>query len=167
LKLWTVLLVDLRRRYPVKIVWAPYLEDRHVPIIFDKHAKLFEVFTAYLFDCAKRKIAIDGLSVSKKSGYKTHIRKHAYGLNAFIQFLEDNRLDWKCVDDDWLVKFRDCEQQRVYNKKAARNELSSKRSTNIKLREVYQFYLWAQEEQLLISEHIGWPVVVNKIWPRY
>lgn len=150
-------LIDKRKKYPVKIVWAPYLEGYLVPILFGRRVQVLEAFSMYLFSEAKEKIELDGVSKSEKTAYKALIRKKAYGLSAFAQFLEDNNKDWKDVDDQVLLEFRDKEQLTIRQAKASRTDLSSKRSANDKLRQVYHFYLWAQEVQLLLEDHMGWP----------
>jgi len=141
----------------VRINWVPFFDSRQVPVLFNQNAELLEAFSTYLFYLAREKIKCDGLSPTKEGAYCAYIRKAAYGISSFASFLEMKRLDWRAGADEILEAFREDGQARSLRSKSGRTELTTKRTTNEKLREVYRFYLWAQEDQWLIANQMGWP----------
>lgn len=140
-----------------RINWVPYFDGRNVPLLFDRRSQLNDHFSLYIFHLARIKIRCDGLSASKIDVYNSYIRKVVYSISSFAMYLEIKSLDWRSVDDQILEDYREEEQARSLRSKSGRTELTTKRSTNEKLREVYRFYFWAQEDQWLIANHMGWP----------
>jgi len=146
---------DLRRIYPIEIIWAKIRENRNVPIIFDEHANVIEAFTDYNIHIAKDQIQNNSISYASQQAYDSTVNSNAYALKSLAKFLRFKRIKWKDINDELLEKYRDWELINIRKKKSSRNEITAKRTVNKKLAIIYQFYAYMQFAGE-ITGHIGW-----------
>ena len=110
------------------------IEKKHYFSFFDVKGKLFYPPTDYLIKM------VDTLQSSNST-----VDDRATTLRVFFQFLSDNSIDYLDVDDEVLENFREhvCAAKRSNTQ---RNVNTRKRSINVYLRRIYDFYAWVQEE---------------------
>lgn len=143
---------DMRRIYPTTLIWG-YLDATHkVPVYYDHKLNFVSPFTDYCTFLAKKKIAVG----SSSQAYKSFIDAVAYALKDFLDFLRHKNLNWLDANDSLIADYRDWSLAETEKGKVSRNSLSAKRSTNIRLSKVYEFYYWAQSHALLTGNMIGW-----------
>lgn len=143
---------DFRRIYPTTLIWG-YLDKSHkVPVYYDHKFNLVSPFIDYCTFLAKKKIAVG----SRPQAYKSFIDAVAYALKDFLDFLRYKNLNWLQGNDNLIAEYRDWTLAETEKNKRLRNTLSAKRSINIRLTKIYEFYYWAQSHALLTSNIIGW-----------
>ncbi|MGF6940090.1 hypothetical protein OKW41_009252 [Paraburkholderia sp. UCT70] len=77
------------------------------------------------------------------------------GIRTLARFLACKHLTWQELSDDILVEFRDWVKEEARHKPSSRNDESAKRTANLRLRVIYEFLTWAQEDALLIQSLVG------------
>lgn len=143
---------DLRCVWPVTVQWG-YLSDGYKsPIFFDAKLNVIEPFTRYCLDIAK----INSSFKQRSQAHKSQINSACIALKYLADFMRSNRLEWDEINDSHLEKFRAWYLDNIEQSSQTRNDLSRKRTVNIRLREIYNFYHWAQEEACLVDHYIGW-----------
>jgi len=149
--------IDKRRRYPIAIVWAPYQDGRTVPIVFDHKVRLIEEFAQFALYEAKEHLKTHAVSAQNEQAYISTINPIAYTLKSFATYLADKRFTWSNISDAELGDYKIWELKRVLEKPSARTVETAQETVNVKLKVIYKYFWWAQEERALISGRIGWP----------
>jgi len=149
-------MVDLRKNYPIKVIWPEFRPGRKAPLFFDEQVGIIVPFTHYALYHAKQKMSKQMIDGNTDQAYTSHMGMIAAGLTSFAKFLRRKHIRYDEVDDSQLEKYRDEEYLIVKAKSASRTEMTAKRTVNGKLRVIYDFYIWAQEIQLLLDNYIGW-----------
>ena len=149
--------LDLRRIYPIKIVWAPYVPNRDVPLFFDEKIKLMEEFSQYALYMTKQHLASHNNTEDNEQAYLSDIQMVAYSLKSFCEYLRVKSKSWEEIEDCDLEEYKDWELANVKTKNSSRTEKTAQETVNRKLRVIYQFYWWAQEIQDLMEGWMGWP----------
>lgn len=143
---------DLRYIWPVTVQWGKLPSGYKSPIIFDGKLRVIEPFTRYCLDIAN----MNSRFKQRSQAHKSEINSASTALKYLADFMRENRLEWNEVDDGHLEQFRARYLEKIEQSSQTRNDLSRKRTVNIRLREIYNFYHWAQEEACLVENHIGW-----------
>jgi len=149
--------LDLRRIYPIKIVWVPYVPNREVPLFFDEKIKLMEEFSLYALYMAKQHLASHDNTKDNEQAYLSEIQMVAYSLKSFCEYLRVKGKSWKEIEDCDLEEYMAWELANVKGRGSSRTEKTAQETVNRKLRVIYQFYWWAQEIQALMEGWMGWP----------
>lgn len=149
--------LDLRRIYPIKIVWAPYVPNRDVPLFFDEKIKLMIELSQYALYMAKKHLASHDNTADNEQAYLSEIQMVAYSLKSFCDYLRVKGKSWKEIEDSDLEEYKAWELSNVKGRSSSRTEKTAQQTVNIKLRAIYQFYWWAQEIQALMEGWMGWP----------
>lgn len=151
--------------YPVTINWVEIVENYPMPIIYDDKVSLCDEFNVYL-----RHIVIEKAeSLSRIKSYKSEVELYAYSIKAFLTFLCEQNIDWRDFDDDKLVSFRNWTYRNTLNdSRSKQSENPAKRTTNRKLRVVYEFLTWAQDSMEYVDGLIGLgdDFPINSILPK-
>ncbi len=142
---------DLRRNWPVTVKWGELPGGYKSPIFFNHRVELIETITSYCLQIADKNARCRAGAQSHKSA----IDRATSALKSFVDFTLAHCLKIDEIEDNHLEAYREWELTNVRSKKSSRDDLSSKRTVNIKLREVYNFYIWAQEKFLIFENHIG------------
>jgi site-specific recombinase XerD len=143
---------DLRYIWPVTVQWGKLLGGYKSPIFFDGKLRIIEPFTRYCLDIAK----INSRFKRRGQAHKSEINNASIALKYLAEFMRTLRLEWNQVDDGYLEQFRTWYLEKIEQSSQTRNKLSRMRTVNIRLREIYNFYHWAQEEACLVENYIGW-----------
>lgn len=143
---------DLRVNWPITVTWGQLPNSYKSSVFFDRHLNVIESFTRYCLNITDMNLRLK----PRKQAHVSQIDSATGALKALAEFMRYKHLDWDQLNDAYLEEFREWEYERITNKSQSRDDLSRKRTVNKKLREIYNFFLWAQEEALLIDEHIGW-----------
>lgn len=149
-------MVDLRKNYPIKVIWPEFRPGRRVPLFFDAQVDIIVSLTHYALYHAEQKMSKQTIDGNTNQAYTSHMGMIVAGLTSFAKFLRRKHITYAEVDDRLLEEYRDEEYQIVKAKRASRTEKTVKRTVNGKLRVIYDFYCWAQEIQLLLEHYIGW-----------
>lgn len=149
--------LDLRRIYPIKIVWASYVPNRDVPLFFNERVKLMEEFSQYALYQAKKHLGSHDNTADNEQAYLSEIQMVAYSLKSFCEYLRVKAKFWKEIEDCDLEEYKAWELGNVKGRGSSRTEKTAQETVNRKLRVIYQFYWWAQEIQALIEDWMGWP----------
>jgi hypothetical protein len=143
---------DLRRSYPVTLLWGVLAPGQKVPVIYDHEFKLIDAFVDYGIAVSARKAAARG----SEQAYKSTIEAVAYALTDLAEFMQKKRVSWRDFDDELLQEYRDSSLAETLKNARARDDLSARRTVNVRLRHIYQFFTWAQVDALLVDRLIGW-----------
>ncbi|MDP3210958.1 AAA family ATPase [Methylotenera sp.] len=143
---------DLRYIWPVTVQWGKLPGGYKSPIFFDGKLRIIEPFTRYCLDIAK----INSRFKRRGQAHKSEINNASIALKYLAEFMRTLRLEWNQVDDGYLEQFRTWYLEKIEQSSQTRNKLSRMRTVNIRLREIYNFYHWAQEEACLVENYIGW-----------
>lgn len=143
---------DLRCIWPVSVQWGKLPGGYKSPIFFDGKLRIIEPFTRYCLDIAK----INSRFRRRGQAHKSEINNATHALKFLAEFMRIHQLEWDQVDDGYLEQFRTWYLEKIEQSAQTRNKLSRMRTVNIRLREIYNFYHWAQEEACLVENYIGW-----------
>ncbi len=149
-------MVDLRKNYPIRVIWPEFRPGRKVPLFFDERVDIIVPLTHYALYHAKQKMSRQAIDGNTDQAYTSHMGMIVAGLTSFAKFLRRKHITYDKVDDRLLEEYRDEEYLIVKAKTASRTDMTAKRTVNGKLRVIYDFYCWAQEIQLLLDNYIGW-----------
>jgi|APLak6261663012_1056037.scaffolds.fasta_scaffold07339_2 site-specific recombinase XerD len=144
--------IDLRRIYPITLIWGHLNENYRVPIFYDHKINLATPFIDYCIFLARGKVAVE----TKPQAYKSFIEPLANAISDYLEFLHIKNTDWKDASDALLIEYRNWSLNQIINNIRSRSKLTASRSVNEKLIKIYEFYRWAQSHALLIEEVIGW-----------
>ncbi|WP_322062964.1 hypothetical protein [Paraburkholderia sp. J63] len=137
--------------FPVSMLWVEWKDGRLIPVIRDAHLDVLEPFLDYIL-----RVARDRYDANVKEGaFRSTMQNVGYALLALARYLASERLIWQELTDDSLVGFRDWVKDEARRKASSRNEESAKRTANARLRVIYEFVTWAQEDALLIQSVVG------------
>lgn len=150
--------LDLRRIYPIKVIWAPYVPNRDVPLFFDEKVKLMEEFSQYALYMVKQHLACHDNTPNNNQAYLSEIQMVAYSLKSFCEYLRVKGKSWKKIEDCDLEEYKAWELTNVKGRDSSRTEKTAQETVNRKLRVIYRFYWWAQEIQALMEGWMGWPI---------
>ena len=131
---------DLRYIWPVTVQWGKLPGGYKSPIFFDGKLRIIEPFTRYCLDIAK----INSRFKRRGQAHKSEINNASIALKYLAEFMRTLRLEWNQVDDGYLEQFRTWYLEKIEQSSQTRNKLSRMRTVNIRLREIYNFYHWAQ-----------------------
>ncbi len=138
--------------FPVTLNWVESEAGNIIPVVYDNHVELVDEFNAYLQSIAKEKLE----ALPSDQSYKSEIELHAYAIKSFLTYLCDHGLDWKIIDDDELVAIRDWMLSVTINDPKSKGDANpAMRTTNRKLRVIYNYLVWAQDSIGYIEDRIG------------
>ncbi|MDR5751362.1 MULTISPECIES: hypothetical protein [unclassified Caballeronia] len=103
-------------------------------------------------------VARELLEIYQRPGslsYDSGIDEVARALQLLSLFLNEFGITWNELNDKRLESFRDWLNERTKKDPRVRNDLSSQRTSNYRLRVIYAFCCWAQEEARLCENLIG------------
>ncbi|MCG8043799.1 MAG: ATP-binding protein [Candidatus Thiodiazotropha endolucinida] len=143
---------DLRFNWPITVQWGRLPGNYKSPVFFDRKLGVMEAFTRYCLDLAD----LNSRFKERQQAHKSQIDSAAQALKSFAEFLRPLRLEWDQVDDGHIEQYRAWLLERIERDPRSRDDLSRKRTVNVRMREIYNFYYWAQEEAFLVDNYIGW-----------
>ncbi|MGF6966699.1 integrase [Paraburkholderia sp. WC7.3g] len=139
------------KTFPVSMMWVDWKDGRRIPVIRDAHLNLSEAFLDYTL-----RVAHDKCDANVKDGaFHSGMEHVGYALLALARFLASDGLTWEGLTDRTLVTFRNWVKDEARLKASSRNEETAKKTANSRLRVVYEFLTWAQEDALLIQSVVG------------
>lgn len=145
-------MTNQKHKFPITLNWVKYNSKYDIPIIYDENIELIDEINTYLLEIASKKIDKE----PSTQGYKSEIKHHTYALKSYISFLSQYKLDWKNINDNNLISFRNWSYLKTLaNSRSKKKINSAKRTTNGKLRAIYLYYVWAQNTMLYVSDIIG------------
>jgi hypothetical protein len=132
------------------VEWVDDGEGR-IPVFFDRHHRLVDVFHDYVVSLADRK-----RRAASAQAYTSTVESATYALLGWLRHLEAKRVGWLAASDARLEAFRDGALKEVLGSaRGKRNERTAKRTVNVRLQWIYRFYRWAQQDVALCSNLIG------------
>lgn len=132
--------------------WVVYKGKYKLPVYYDSEVRLVDSFHDYIVYLAKKKL-IENAGVQ---AYKSEIEAASYALKSLLNFLSTINCHWDEVDDFMLLDYREWTYNKtLHSSNSKQDEKAAKRSVNIKLRHIYNYYCWAQEHAGLIHDRIG------------
>ena len=134
---------------PVTLWWSEYKPGLKVPSIRLADLTLHVEFQRYALSVAKK-------TNEDTKAFESTMQSVAYALLDFAKYLSAEELSWKHVDDDILKVYRDVALKSTLADAVSRCEATAKATTNVKLRIIYDFYLWTHLEELCGESIIGW-----------
>lgn len=121
-------------KYPIKSIRRE-IQGRSYYSFFDANGRLFYPPSDYLMDMADFRMTANST-----------VEDRANTLKVFLQYLSDNNIGYLDVDDVVLEEFRDS-LLKTAAPNAQRNINTRKRTINVYLRRVYDFYKWVQDQE--------------------
>lgn len=140
---------------PPMMFWAPFAGSRKVPVFLNERMEVVRHFTLYACYRAGEYRRGDESSEEVSQGYLSMMREVAYTLKAFSGYLSSSRTKWTEVADDVLLALKKHLFAEVRRKASSRSKDTAQNTVNRKLKIVYDFYWWAQEQALFVSGHVG------------
>lgn len=135
-----------------------------VPVFFDRHFRLVDMLHDFIADVADRKRRERG----SPRAYQSTVDAATYALLDWWRYLEDEQYAWLEVTDQLLEGYRDHAFKRVRSSsKGRKSDRTAKRTVNARLRWIYKFYCWAQEEAGLCRNLIGMDHAIFSKLPTY
>lgn len=135
-----------------------------VPVFFDRRFRLVDMLHDFIADVADRKRRERG----SLRAYQSTVDSATYALLDWWRYLEDNRQVWLEVTDNVLEGYRDHAFKRVRNSpKGRKSDRTAKRTVNARLRWIYRFYCWAQEDTGLCRNLVGMNHPIFSKLPTY
>lgn len=134
----------------IVVIWNELPGGGTVPTFRNIYHILLEAPTDYC-DHIHEKTRLRGALLKSKS-MKSAMDAATYALRWFFAFLQIRSINWKDVTDADLADFRDWAYKQTRLDGKNRGEFSAKRTTNVKLRVIYDYYRWAVDEALLLPE---------------
>lgn len=123
------------------------------PTFRDRQGAIVQPFTSYLDHLLSEAVQADApVKATEKK-----VDSAAYAILALAKFLARERINLFRFADIHFLKFRSEALKAVLANPISRgNPAQARRTTNIKVREVYTFIYWCQENKRLPSGTIGW-----------
>ncbi|MFW2276460.1 hypothetical protein [Burkholderia orbicola] len=138
--------------YPVLCTWVNWSGNYRIAVIRDQHREIIEPFLDYIVGRAREMRDTKADEGAFRSGMEYVVA----ALLALARYLATRRkLTWEILTSDDLVEFRDWLFERTRQDPRSKSEESAKRTVNLRLRVVYEFLTWAQEDALLIEGRVG------------
>ncbi|MGF6956600.1 hypothetical protein [Paraburkholderia youngii] len=138
--------------YPVSVMWVTWSGDYRIAVIRNQRRDIIEPFLDYILARAREMRDTN----KDDSAFRSGIQYIAYALLALARFLATRpKLTWEALTDEDLVAFRDWLKKETRKDPRSKTEESAKRTTNLRLRVVYEFLTWAQEDALLVEGVVG------------
>lgn len=138
--------------FPVSVIWVEWKPGRKVPVIRNRRLEVIEPFLDYVLVSARARFQVR----STPTAFKSYMENIGYGLIALARFLSTRPdLEWSSLTNDALSEFLEWTKDRTKANPRSRNEESAKRTANARMRVVYDFLTWAQEDALLITNMVG------------
>ncbi|MFM0627772.1 hypothetical protein [Paraburkholderia xenovorans] len=155
----------------VTLLFAEIEAGYRCPIFRDKLGRLIEPLSDFC-DHYLQKLRDKGIH---EKAYKTRLEHISYAMREYGIYCFSREVDWKNkqstapyygskkhyrhwldVDDDFLVAFKDWSLLRTSkNPRYRGSKRKAMKTVNIKLRFVYQLYIWAQQAHFA-SNLVGW-----------
>lgn len=155
----------------VTLLFAELEPGYRTPVFRDKNGRLIEPLTDFCDYYLKEHRE----SCRGQKAYRTQLEHVAYSMREYATFCSERSVDWRDerspvdpriaarpvnhwldVGDDFLVEFRNHSLVRTQENPRSRGSLrKAMKTVNIKLRKIYAFYAWAQDEALFASNLIG------------
>lgn len=134
---------------PITLWWSNYKPELRIPTIRGSDLSRHVEFHCYALDIARR-------SNHDPAAFDSTMRSVAYALLEFAKYLAREKLEWFDANEETIEGFRDAAYKATVSSPTSRGEQTAKATTNIKLRIIYEFYLWADTEKLCNRPLIGW-----------
>ncbi|MGO4479933.1 hypothetical protein AB4Z32_27215 [Massilia sp. 2TAF26] len=134
---------------PVTLWWSNYKPELKIPTIRGTNLSRHVEFHRHALDVARR-------SNQEPAAFDSTMRPVAYALLEFAKYLAREKLEWFDANEETIEGFRDAAYEATVSSPTSRGEQTAKATTNIKLRIIYEFYLWADTEKLCNRPLIGW-----------
>ena len=123
-----------------------------VPVFYDRNNRLVSPFHDFVALLAADK---DNISPSSQAT-RSAVNAAAYALLGWLRLLEERRMPWTAGSEQLLRIHRDSAYKAVLNStRSKKSERAAKRTVNVRLQWIYDFYLWAQNDENLCSKVIG------------
>jgi len=143
---------DRRHKYRPSMTWAEIRPGVKAAEFRDNQLRLIEPFTDYVLEVVNSPMN-DGKS---KRSYQSRLEEAAYTLSDFSNFLGDKDITWKDVGDSELVQYKEWSFDRTRSGGRSKTKNSVQRTVNGRLKFLYRFYMWAQEDAYWGTALIGW-----------
>lgn len=138
--------------YPVSLMWVSWGGKYRIPVIRNHRRDIIEPFLDYILARARDMRDTE----AEVKAFHSTISYVAYGLLYLARFLALHReLKWDNLTDDDLVSFRDWLKSETRKKPGSKTEETAKHTANLRLRIIYEFLTWAQEDANLIQGVVG------------
>jgi hypothetical protein len=138
-----------RNDAPVTLWWSNYKPELKIPTIRGTDLARHVEFHRYALDVARK-------CNQSPEAFDSTMRPVAYALLEFEKYLARQKMKWFNVNDEIIEGFRTAAFEATMSSPASRGVETAKATTNIKLRIIYEFYLWADNEELCGRRLIGW-----------
>lgn len=138
--------------YPVSLMWVPWSDGYRIAVIRNQRRNIIEPFLDYILSRARelRDMKAD------KSAFQSNIDYVAYALLFLARFLATRpKLTWEKLTDEDLVTFRDWLKDETRKNPRSKTDETAMHTANLRLRVIYEFLTWAQEDAHLIEEVVG------------
>ena len=134
----------------VLLLWST-VDGTRFPTLRDRNCKLLEPFTSYLHSAV-----IAASTKAQGLGARSEIEAKTYALKSFAIFLAQRRRRLYRVDDAFLLAYRKAIFEDVKDSPVGHGrDRPAAKTTNIKLRKVYEFLAWCVANRQLPAKTIG------------
>ncbi|WP_321175947.1 hypothetical protein [Paraburkholderia caribensis] len=132
------------------LIWSNFEGSRY-PSLRDHEGKLLEPFTSYLHSVVRR-----SAERFEPNRARSEIQAATYAVTAFCEFLQKQRRRLTNVDQKLLLRFRnDAFEQTLVHPSGHGRQRPAAKTTNVKLRHVYNMLTWCQENRRIPKQTIG------------
>ena len=142
---------DGRFCYPPKVHWVELRAGFPTAVFRDSKLQVIEGFTQYAIAQAQ-KFWIEG---KRDQAYTSAMESLVYALNSLSRFLASVGSHWWQLTDEMLVAYRKYANEAIVESGKQKDTLSSQRTVNVRMREIYRSLVWLQEDALMITGLIG------------
>lgn len=142
---------DGRLRYTPTLHWVELRASFPTAVFRDSSLRVIEGFTQYAIHMSER-FWYEG---KQDQAYISAMESLAYALNSLSKFLATNGAKWWQLNDDMLVAYRTYANDAIAESGKRKDELSSKRTVNVRMRQIYHAIVWLQEDALMAHGLIG------------
>ncbi|SAL50630.1 hypothetical protein AWB71_02797 [Caballeronia peredens] len=139
------------KRYEPTMEWVQLDDGRKVPLFRDARLRLVEPFTDHVINLLGKRPYAESDDLAERS----EMQQVAEALKFLLEFLSEERLSWRDVDDATLWRFLSWNFERIRRDPRSRTPRSAKRTANLYMVRIYEFLRWAQEDALLCRGMIG------------
>jgi len=148
--------IDHRKVYPITLLWGVLVSDRKIPVLLDHTVLVMEAFLLFAIYKAKEYLNHHSPTEQNKKAYESFINSLGYTLFAFAEYLRSINISWQEVNDNNIANFKQKQYKITKSKPNSRIPETARKTVNIKLRTIYEFYWWAEYHQYLIYNTIGY-----------
>ena len=139
--------LNSKRKIPA-ISWCTYKPGLKLPSIRRGDLSLHKPFQSFAFSVADN-------TNSEVKAFASRMNSVAYALLDYEIYLESVGLTWLDGSDGVLANYRNYAFAKVRNSKSSRGNLTAKKSVNIKIHVLYEFYSWASSSISELAPSIG------------